>query len=347
MYINAGKIRLREIYNDLKAGYELDGRGKRKKGDVRYAVDDNTTQNTEALGNLTPLTYKEYQNLTSNSNANYVHGYNSNLDSFINDAFTNPQSQNKTLYIGKIPQNVAQTIKNLSNSDVSNYSVVIRNGEINKIFNDHGSDLTEIPRGQIAVTPEILAKISEVISNPDKITIKKSTNDNKTVLDFEKRINGYAIATEVISDKRKTLRPITFYVINKKNPPTISNANSLAGNVQNESGTDSDTTIPQSNPDVKYSLDSIGRSLTQAQAEYFKDSKVRDAEGRLETVYHGTPNTFTEFNYNNIGSNGTAMGKGFYFVNNKDFASGYTTENGNIVEAYIDIKKPLSETKKP
>ena len=30
IYIHAGKTRIIEIYNDLKAGYELDGRGRRK-----------------------------------------------------------------------------------------------------------------------------------------------------------------------------------------------------------------------------------------------------------------------------------------------------------------------------
>lgn len=31
IYIHAGKTRIRDIYNDLKAGYELDGRGNRKR----------------------------------------------------------------------------------------------------------------------------------------------------------------------------------------------------------------------------------------------------------------------------------------------------------------------------
>lgn len=30
VYIHAGKTRIMEIYNDIKAGYELDGRGNRK-----------------------------------------------------------------------------------------------------------------------------------------------------------------------------------------------------------------------------------------------------------------------------------------------------------------------------
>lgn len=42
--------------------------------------------------------------------------------------------------------------------------------------------------------------------------------------------------------------------------------------------------------------DTTGRQLTNAQAEYFKDSKARDAEGRLLTLYHGTEFAgFTEF----------------------------------------------------
>ncbi len=41
--------------------------------------------------------------------------------------------------------------------------------------------------------------------------------------------------------------------------------------------------------------DSEGNSLTDAQREYFKDSKIVDEEGKLAPVYHGTANDFTEF----------------------------------------------------
>ena len=48
---------------------------------------------------------------------------------------------------------------------------------------------------------------------------------------------------------------------------------------------------------VKFSLkDSQGRTLTQEQAEYFKNSTVRDGEGNLLVVYHGTNADFTVFN---------------------------------------------------
>ncbi|MDD6882054.1 MAG: hypothetical protein PUE18_10840, partial [Firmicutes bacterium] len=47
---------------------------------------------------------------------------------------------------------------------------------------------------------------------------------------------------------------------------------------------------------TEFSLsDSEGRQLTKEQQEYFKDSKVRDENGNLLTVYHGSKNKFNEF----------------------------------------------------
>lgn len=54
---------------------------------------------------------------------------------------------------------------------------------------------------------------------------------------------------------------------------------------------------------VKFSMrvDSEGRELSEAQQEFFKDSKVRDEEGRLLTVYHATDNDFTVFDREKLG----------------------------------------------
>lgn len=48
-------------------------------------------------------------------------------------------------------------------------------------------------------------------------------------------------------------------------------------------------------------IDSEGRKLSEAQQEFFKDSKVRDEEGRLMLVYHATDNDFTVFDREKLG----------------------------------------------
>jgi hypothetical protein len=63
----------------------------------------------------------------------------------------------------------------------------------------------------------------------------------------------------------------------------------------------SDTRYQKADSDQK---DNDGRTLSNGQAEYFKDSKVRDDNGNLLRVYHGTkqPEEFTVFD--NSKSNG-------------------------------------------
>ena len=102
-----------------------------------------------------------------------------------------------------------------------------------------------------------------------------------------------------------------------------------------------------SNKDIRYSLmdtDSTGRKLSAEQREYFFGSKVVDAEGRLKPVYHGSPAVFTEFSPNFMSQHGSSEGQGFYFTDYKPMAEGYQKDGGQLLEGYLDIKKPLSDS---
>ena len=91
-------------------------------------------------------------------------------------------------------------------------------------------------------------------------------------------------------------------------------------------------------------MDSTGRELTAEQREYFFGSKVVDAEGRLKPVYHGSPAVFTEFSPDFMSQHGSSEGQGFYFTDYKPMAEGYQKDGGQLLEGYLDIKKPLSDS---
>lgn len=77
-------------------------------------------------------------------------------------------------------------------------------------------------------------------------------------------------------------------------------------------------------------VDSEGNTLSEQQKEFFKDSKVRDENGNLLVVYHGTPTPgFTEYRRNHN-----------FFTDNIDVANTYTNNNG-IYKQYLNITKPL------
>lgn len=83
-------------------------------------------------------------------------------------------------------------------------------------------------------------------------------------------------------------------------------------------------------------LDSFGNELSKEQAEYFKDSKIRDDKGNLKVMYHGSPESFTVFDKKKAKSSGT-YGKGFYFTDSTSHAATY----GRSYEVYLNITNPL------
>lgn len=100
------------------------------------------------------------------------------------------------------------------------------------------------------------------------------------------------------------------------------------------------------NQEMSNEYDSEGNQLTKAQAEFFKNSKIRDEQGRLLVVYHGTPNKFDTFDKGKIGTgNGCAtFGYGFYFSRDEWLAKEYSD---NISKYYLNITHPFDYYAEP
>ena len=117
-----------------------------------------------------------------------------------------------------------------------------------------------------------------------------------------------------------------------------------------------DNTNPTDNPDIRYSVsttnlpakqqkDNQGRQLSKQQQEYFKNSKVRDENGNLLEVYHGTKtNGINVFKYNKKKQTGTDYGKAFYFTSDYTKAQGYQYDIEND-PAYKEYSKKDEEYK--
>ena len=95
--------------------------------------------------------------------------------------------------------------------------------------------------------------------------------------------------------------------------------------------------------------DNQGNKLSKAQSDFFKDSKVRDENGKLLVMYHGTEANvgipenywFTIFDIDKAGNHGNMLGNGFYFTSDRSHAEQYSHTKGNIYETYLNIKNPL------
>ncbi len=170
------------------------------------------------------------------------------------------------------------------------------------------------------------------------------TSKKGNVLDFFKvsSAEGRSHIKSLFTNADGTAVPVRY--VDKKRIQSWLNVNRLQLPLHNLD-LDSTSSIDNMEGNVKgqFSIsDSTGRQLSQEQAEYFKDSKVRDENGNLKVMYHGTPNgDFTVFK------------DGTYFTDNKEYADRYqnpgassistgkVTSNPKTFEVYLDIKKPF------
>ena len=101
------------------------------------------------------------------------------------------------------------------------------------------------------------------------------------------------------------------------------------------------------NNDIRYSLkDTEGKTLTKEQAEYFKDSKVRDKDGNLIVVYHGSPESFTIFDTHKDTS--SIIYDASFFTSDESRAKAYADKNnttGYVYKGYLNITNPLMPSK--
>ena len=99
---------------------------------------------------------------------------------------------------------------------------------------------------------------------------------------------------------------------------------------------------------ARFSLktDSQGRTLTEQQREYFKDSKAVDDQGRLMVMYHGTT-AYGEITKFRKGRSGW-LGPGIYLSSRKEDAQRYADAmgegNGSLYELYANVTNPLVVT---
>lgn len=94
------------------------------------------------------------------------------------------------------------------------------------------------------------------------------------------------------------------------------------------------------------------------QSEYFKRSKVRNSDGNLLEVYHGTGTKIESFDPSFTGQGADQYGSGFYFTTDFRTALSYTTakqtgddgqllpklggeDEPTVIRAYVDLENPI------
>lgn len=193
-----------------------------------------------------------------------------------------------------------------------------------------------------SVRPELYEKVADAITN------------NIDIHDWSELCEVYAETySEVYGENvEKIYEEIVADIVSKRIEATFTNVDAVNAAIDEmyQSFNPKAESKQIKSGDLKYAQgiqkDSEGSPLSPQQTNYFKDSKVRDKDGNLLVVYHGTPERFNIFKSGYSG----LYGAGMYFTEDIKYAEGYSKNltingesvGGRVISAYINLENPLT-----
>lgn len=285
----------------------------------------------------------------------YLEAVDTEILQFYNNAI-NKIPQVPKINIGKVNTKMSAEILEVLGIDTTGWNIKFEDRIAKHIDKDHGKN--GITDKSMSNSNDI-ARMKFIIENHDYYGSPATTraykinvngfNKNAPTITFAKKINGtYYLVMAV--PQNKTLWIVTAFINKKIEAAQFRNASNetLRHTAVTDAASTSINTVSQTDTDVnnnsmqnnsKYSLrDSDGNELTKQQQEYFKDSKVRDDEGNLLVVYHGTDAEFTVFDRTKARANMDIQG--IFFSPWEIDAQGYGTA---VNKYYINIANPANE----
>lgn len=216
---------------------------------------------------------------------------------------------------------------------------------------------TNEERAALAVLPQVLKRGIEIGRHNDHKLRKKQTVTFAAPVIINGIRGNVAVVVNLNGNHYYTHRILlpdgetfTFSTQQKEVLPGMRRGVTENSSLANATSSTSESTIHEITRNVKNSLsdyDSTGATLSSEQQAYFADSKIRDEQGRLMVVYHGTPSG----NYEHFRS-------GTYFTPNREYADVYQNPGASSISygkkqdapttfaMYLNMEKPF-DTRNP
>ena len=374
---------LKEVFQDIKM--RLSGMSKEERAKVK-----NEYAELDRIMGLLEGTYKGAKNAATELKANPNTEAQKNTDSEVSESYSLDNTENISSD-DKQQAAINRFFTQLDNWDgkTKGFSFIL--GSTSKALLDAGipnkqirwdaSKIKSLLNKHNGMTLDTIRQIPNLLENPVVVIDSKKNENSRIIMGDLHDANGKLVTVVLLltptSKKGNQLdvikvssaqgrshieslfryengEPVKIRFVDEKRIHSWLNVNRLQLPLHSFN-LDSNKNIPQNPKSVKsdFSLeDSEGNSLTEAQQEYFKDSKVRDENGNLLVVYHGTPNGgFTVFELPHYLSTLTsAQGAGYYFTdkaNAKQYTkaiNGKSAGKKQLYQAYLNITNPLEIT---
>ena len=214
----------------------------------------------------------------------------------------------KRLFLGKVTASTAAKIKAEANIDVAGKSIALSSDDIRHIFRKHGTDGTELTRGQVAVTQENFENIIDTLIEPDSVS--RTDENGVSGLMFQKEIGGKVTAITVVSEKRKALTLKSAWIQKEKqhiSPPsnaetlnrTSKTLQSMNAVLTDSIAENSENVNPKSKKRFALPVNEFENTLDNLDSFNSVDeikSYFADVHAMINDEYYGSPHTMAELN---------------------------------------------------
>lgn len=263
--------KLAEQARDVFAANRKGEKGKtaEEAGGVRYSLEGYTEHQKENWANSKSIVLYESQE---------------QLERFIDDALKG-KVNGKKMYFGYIPETLAKRVQKETGLNIAGYNCSISAFEIQKIIKDHGTEETELRRGQRPITVYDIAHIPDIIQEPDSIFLADTLYNGRPVIHFVKTTNGKTTVVAYTSLRHRDLTVQTMYSGKNRGSlakPTGERApvNTPEANI----GTASNNSIAKSVNTVNDSLSQSGAGVIWETPENEVSEWIQDQAAVLDAI---------------------------------------------------------------
>ena len=300
-------------------------KGESKQSNViRYSF----RKSTSGMANDKLSPYNEELSQYIKNGGDYIIDSFDALESAVNMAFDSPDKK-ATLYFGNVsPEDISRIEASIENLPTELKGKLFKPGRTYSVIATldsirHLKDEKNISTENVL---KYMDRYADTVVDFDDVHFDyyfDSYGNRLNGLRFRKQFDdGFQVSFDIVSNKKRSLALITEFIggktIKKKSAKTLPLNNSEAHTPKARAGQTSINIINEVAGNVN--TDSQGNSLSQEQQEYFKNSKVRDADGKLLVMYHQTANDFTVFEprRNGAGSSDTETPYGIFLKSSPD-----------------------------
>ena len=188
------------------------------KEEAEQAYLSNYQEGWQGLGNISEVSQDDFKSwvkggdtsqayyskygLSYNLPKNTVHGSSAEIINLVNQKQHAPYNK---VRFGVANGDISSKLKSVIGEDVDGYKHVLDLSAVNHVLKKHGNQEREAKRGQIAVTTEDFAKISEIVSKPDSVESAGTDGYGNKLIKYRKAFNGTTFYVEEVRNKRKEL----------------------------------------------------------------------------------------------------------------------------------------------